>query len=62
MSETLRNFWLDTRFSTLELLRVPAYSVPSLALPTMLYVFFGLAYSKNADLLVTRWHRTLCSR
>ena len=50
MNGTLRAYWLDTRFSTLELLRLPAYSVPTLALPTMLYAFFGLSFSTSPEL------------
>lgn len=50
MSEAVGKFWLDTRFSTMELVRLPAYSVPSLALPAMLYIFFGLAFSRSPEL------------
>lgn len=50
MTDQFRAYLLDTRFSTLELLRLPAYSVPSLLLPAMLYVFFGLAFSHNHQL------------
>jgi len=45
MTTFARHYWLDTRFTTLELLRLPAYSVPSLTMPTMLYLFFGLGIS-----------------
>jgi ABC-2 type transport system permease protein len=50
MIRSSRAYWLDTHFTALELLRLPAYSVPSLALPTMLYLFFGLSFSRNAEL------------
>lgn len=50
MFKTLRAIVVETWFNTIELLRVPAYSLPTLALPTMLYLFFGLGYSRTQEM------------
>lgn len=45
----LRAIGIDAWFNTVELFRIPAYSVPTLVLPAMLYAFFGLSYARTAD-------------
>jgi ABC-2 type transport system permease protein len=49
MTEILRFIWLDTRLNTVELARMPAYVIPTLLLPVMLYAFFGLPYSNGGN-------------
>jgi ABC-2 type transport system permease protein len=50
MLKYIKAIWTETWFHTIELVRVPAYSLPTLALPTMLYLFFGLGYSRTEDM------------
>lgn len=38
-----RIYWLETKFEFLKLLRLPAYSIPTLAFPVVFYVLFGLS-------------------
>ncbi|HYW53396.1 MAG TPA: ABC transporter permease [Dongiaceae bacterium] len=45
----VRLAWLDTRITTLELLRLPAYVIPTLVLPAMVYAFFGLGYASTPE-------------
>jgi ABC-2 type transport system permease protein len=49
MTNYARLVWLDTRLTTLELARLPAYIIPTLVLPAMVYAFFGLGYSNTGD-------------
>ncbi len=54
MTTTLRLIWLDTRLGTIELARMPAYVIPTLLMPVMLYAFFGLPYAApGSDAAVT---------
>jgi ABC-2 type transport system permease protein len=41
----MNTYWLETKFEFLSLLRMPRFSVPTLALPAMFYLFFGVAMS-----------------
>lgn len=41
----MNTYWLETRFEFLSLLRMPRFSVPTLALPALFYLFFGIAMS-----------------
>lgn len=50
MIKYLRAVFTDTSFNTIELLRLPAYSIPTLVLPAMLYAFFALPYSNTPEI------------
>lgn len=49
MTNYTRLVWLDTRLLTLELARLPAYIIPTLVLPAMVYAFFGLGYANTPE-------------
>jgi len=40
----LRLYWLESKFEFLKLLRLPAYSIATLAFPLMFYLIFGSFY------------------
>lgn len=42
ISRLLRAYWTEARYEVLRTLRTPAFLIPTVALPVMLYVFFGL--------------------
>jgi ABC-2 type transport system permease protein len=41
-SRLLRAYWTEARYEVLRTLRTPAFLIPTIALPVMLYVFFGI--------------------
>lgn len=49
MTNYARLVWLDTRLTTLELARFPAYIIPTLVLPAMVYSFFGLGFGSSPE-------------
>jgi ABC-2 type transport system permease protein len=42
VSRVLRAYWTEARYEILRTLRTPAFVIPTIALPVMLYVFFGI--------------------
>jgi ABC-2 type transport system permease protein len=42
VSRLLRAYWTEARYEVLRTLRTPAFLIPTIALPVMLYVFFGI--------------------
>jgi ABC-2 type transport system permease protein len=44
-SRALRSYGLEARYELLKLFRLPAYALPTLALPALFYLFFGVAMS-----------------
>ncbi len=42
ISRLLRAYWIEARYEVLRTLRTPAFLIPTVALPVMLYVFFGI--------------------
>ena len=42
-SRAFRSYGLEARYELLRLVRLPAYSLPTLALPALFYLFFGVA-------------------
>ena len=42
ISRLLRAYWTEARYEVLRTLRTPAFLIPTIALPVMLYVFFGI--------------------
>lgn len=40
----LRSYFLEAKCELLRLMRLPAYAVPTLAAPVLLYVFFGIVF------------------
>ncbi len=49
MTTALRLFPLYAKLSTLELFRIPAYAIPTVLSPLMVYAFFGLPYSRGPE-------------
>ncbi len=41
-SRLMRAYWTEARYEVLRTLRTPAFLIPTVALPVMLYVFFGI--------------------
>ena len=44
----LKLYLVHARLAIVELLRIPAYALPTLISPVMIYLFFGVPYSKGA--------------
>jgi ABC-2 type transport system permease protein len=42
LSRVLHAYWVEARYEVLRVLRMPAFFIPTVALPVMLYVFFGI--------------------
>jgi ABC-2 type transport system permease protein len=42
VSRLLHAYWTEARYEVLRTLRTPAFLIPTIALPVMLYVFFGI--------------------
>jgi ABC-2 type transport system permease protein len=42
ISRLLHAYWVEARYEVLRTLRTPAFLIPTIALPVMLYVFFGV--------------------
>ena len=42
IARLLRAYWIEARYEVLRTLRTPAFLIPTIALPVMLYVFFGI--------------------
>ncbi len=42
LSRVLHAYWMEARYEVLRTLRTPAFLIPTVALPVMLYVFFGI--------------------
>jgi ABC-2 type transport system permease protein len=42
VSRVLHAYWVEARYEVLRVLRMPAFFIPTVALPVMLYVFFGI--------------------
>jgi ABC-2 type transport system permease protein len=42
ISRLLHAYWTEARYEVLRTLRTPAFLIPTVALPVMLYVFFGI--------------------
>ena len=42
LSRLLHAYWTEARYEVLRTLRTPAFLIPTVALPVMLYVFFGI--------------------
>jgi ABC-2 type transport system permease protein len=42
ISRLLLAYWTEARYEVLRILRTPAFLIPTVALPVMLYVFFGI--------------------
>lgn len=42
LSRLLHAYWTEARYEALRTLRTPAFVIPTVALPVMLYVFFGI--------------------
>jgi ABC-2 type transport system permease protein len=45
----LRLWWTHVVMGTIELVRLPAYAVPTLLFPLLLYSFFGLPYGRDEE-------------
>jgi ABC-2 type transport system permease protein len=44
---SLRIFWLESKYEFLKNLRLPIYSLSTLMFPVMFYVLFGLSFGRN---------------
>src|SRR5690348_12104197 len=42
LSRVLHAYWIEARYEVLRVMRMPAFCIPTIALPVMLYVFFGI--------------------
>jgi ABC-2 type transport system permease protein len=42
ITRLLHAYWVEARYEVLRTLRTPAFLIPTIALPVMLYVFFGI--------------------
>jgi ABC-2 type transport system permease protein len=42
--DVARIYWLETRYEFIKLLRLPAYSIPTITFPVMFYALFGLSF------------------
>jgi ABC-2 type transport system permease protein len=42
LTRLLNAYWTEARYEVLRTLRTPAFAIPTIALPVMLYVFFGI--------------------
>ena len=42
MKHLLRVFLLETKYECLQLIRMPAYSIPTVLFPAVFYLFFGI--------------------
>jgi len=40
-------YWLETKYEFLKSLRLPAFSVSTIAFPTLFYVMFGLSFNQG---------------
>ncbi len=40
----LRTYWLEIKYEFFKVLRTPAYAIPTIAFPTIFYIFFGIAF------------------
>ena len=47
-SRLLHAYWTEARYEVLRTLRTPAFVIPTVALPVMLYVFFGVVLGGKA--------------
>ena len=43
----LKIYWLETKYEFLKSLRLPAFSVSTIAFPTLFYVMFGLSFNQG---------------
>ena len=48
LRRTLRAYLMEVRFDTLGALRTPAFAIPFIALPLLIYVLFGVVINRNA--------------
>jgi ABC-2 type transport system permease protein len=48
VSRLLKAYWTEARYEVLRILRTPAFLIPTVALPVMLYVFFGIVLGGNS--------------
>lgn len=48
LRQTLRAYAMEVRFDTLGALRTPAFAIPFIALPVLIYVLFGVVINRNA--------------
>lgn len=46
---TIRIAWLEARCEFFNVLRTPAFAIPSLVFPAMFYAFFGLAFQSGGE-------------
>lgn len=49
MRRVLNAYWTEIKYECLRMMRTPAFAVPFLAIPVLLYLFFGLLISGNAE-------------
>jgi ABC-2 type transport system permease protein len=49
MRRVVNAYWTEIKYECLRMMRTPAFAVPFLAIPVLLYLFFGLLISGNAD-------------
>jgi ABC-2 type transport system permease protein len=47
MKRLIRIAFLETKYEFLKVLRMPGYTIPTLAFPVLFYVFFGIAFGKG---------------
>lgn len=45
---TVRTYWLEARYEFLKTLRLPAYSLPTIAFPVFFYVMFSAAFGAQS--------------
>lgn len=43
----LRTYWLEIKYEFFKVLRTPAYAIPTIAFPTIFYIFFGIAFGRQ---------------
>ena len=45
----IRIYLLEIKYEFLKVLRTPAYAVPTIAFPTIFYIFFGIAFGRQQE-------------